>query len=183
MKLTYRLPFIVLFASLALILGGCKNPTPATGEGANIDNQEADTEATDVAATDVAGGMGTTPEVRIPGIGNAQPGPWQPIYFDYDSAAIRAGDRGTIEEIAKWAKDNTDKKLVVAGHCDERGTLEYNRALGQRRASAAREYLVKLGVSAKQVATISYGEEQPADSGHSEDAWSKNRRDEFLILK
>lgn len=184
MKLICRVQFFTVLLGFALVLAGCKSPTPTTGEGANIDeSQEADTNAlTGVSPTDV-GNMGVPEGQRMVIKDNVEYGKWSPIYFDYDSAVIRQADRAVLEEIAKWAKDNAEKKIMIAGHCDERGTLEYNRALGQRRALAAREYLVKLGASPKQIGTVSYGEEQPADPGHNEEAWAKNRRDEFGIIK
>ena len=73
-------------------------------------------------------------------------------------------------------------KLLIEGHCDERGTEEYNRSLGERRALAVREYLVRLGIQASRIRTISYGFDRPVDNGHNEAAWSKNRRDEFIVL-
>ena len=73
-------------------------------------------------------------------------------------------------------------KIQIEGHCDERGTIEYNLALGERRANSAKKYLISLGMPADQISTISYGKEKPLDSGHNEEAWAKNRRDHFIIL-
>lgn len=98
------------------------------------------------------------------------------VYFDYDSSSLRADAKETLRSNADWMKRNPDTKIILEGHCDERGTNEYNMALGERRARAAYNYLVSLGVSTAQVTTISYGEERPADAGHSEEAWAKNRR-------
>jgi peptidoglycan-associated lipoprotein len=120
---------------------------------------------------------------RIDSRGGFQYGKFSAIYFDYDSTSIQSSDRSTLEEVAKYIKDHPGKQIRIEGHCDERGTREYNRALGQRRASAAREYLVKLGVAPKSLGTISYGEEKPAETGHDDGAWSKNRRDEFGIAQ
>jgi peptidoglycan-associated lipoprotein len=86
-----------------------------------------------------------------------------------------------LETVAAYLKANPGK-LVVEGHCDERGTAEYNRALGERRAIAARNELVKLGVDTGRVSTISYGKDRPADPGHDETAWGKNRRCEFVVV-
>jgi peptidoglycan-associated lipoprotein len=85
--------------------------------------------------------------------------------------------------VADWMKSNPGKKLVVEGYCDERGTAEYNRALGERRAQAAREELVHMGVDPSRISTSSYGSDRPADPGHDEAAWAKNRRCEFAIVK
>ena len=105
----------------------------------------------------------------------------KPIYFDYDKSNIRPEFQPVLENISKWLVNSGGKQLLVEGHCDERGTDEYNLALGERRALAVRRYLVALGVSADRVHSISYGEEKPAVSGSDESAWSKNRRAEFKV--
>lgn len=105
----------------------------------------------------------------------------KPIYFEYDKSNIRPEYQPVLETISKWLAKNAGQQLLVEGHCDERGTDEYNLALGERRALAVRRYLVALGVSSDRVHTISYGEEKPANPGHDEAAWSKNRRAEFKV--
>ncbi len=104
----------------------------------------------------------------------------QTVYFDYDSAKIKPSEFSKIEAVASALKGN-NKSLVVEGHTDERGTAEYNRALGERRAQAAREELIHLGVAASRITTISYGKERPVDSTHDDTAWSRNRRAEFVV--
>ncbi|HLP75339.1 MAG TPA: OmpA family protein [Candidatus Paceibacterota bacterium] len=104
------------------------------------------------------------------------------IYFGYDSSSVSAGEHSKLEAVASALRSDASAKLLIEGNCDERGTEEYNRSLGERRALAAREALVALGVEPGRVATRSYGEDRPAESGHSEAAWSKNRRDEFVLL-
>ncbi len=104
----------------------------------------------------------------------------QTVYFDYDSAKIKPSEFSKIEAVASALKGNS-KSLVVEGHTDERGTAEYNRALGERRAQAAREELIHLGVPAARITTISYGKEQPAEAAHDDTAWSRNRRAEFVV--
>jgi peptidoglycan-associated lipoprotein len=103
------------------------------------------------------------------------------VYFDFDRAVIRESERAKMQQIADYLMANPSHGVLVAGHCDERGTAEYNRALGQRRADAAREYLARLGVNADRIATISYGKDRPAVTGHNEQAWSLNRRAEFGV--
>lgn len=103
------------------------------------------------------------------------------IFFAYDKSIIRAEDRTTLEENARWLKANQQAKILIEGHCDERGTIEYNLALGDRRANAAREYLISLGIDPQRIAIISYGEEKPFDPSHNEDAWSENRRAHFVL--
>jgi peptidoglycan-associated lipoprotein len=106
----------------------------------------------------------------------------QTIHFDYDKSAIKSTDESKLEEVANYMKSNPSHAVRVEGNCDERGTEEYNRSLGERRALAAREYLARLGVDPGRVVTISYGQDRPVDTGHAEAAWSKNRRDDFVVL-
>jgi len=107
----------------------------------------------------------------------------QTVYFDFDRSVVKASETAKIDTVAsefKTCDPNSD--LLVEGHCDERGTPEYNRALGERRALALREYLIKAGVNAERVHTLSFGKDKPADMGHNEAAWSKNRRGEFILV-
>jgi len=104
------------------------------------------------------------------------------IYFDYDKSAVKASEESKLNEVAAYWKANPTNGIRVEGNCDERGTDEYNRSLGDRRAMAAREYLVGLGVDPKMILTVSYGKDKPADTGHDEAAYAKNRRDEFVVL-
>jgi peptidoglycan-associated lipoprotein len=104
-----------------------------------------------------------------------------PIHFDFDKAIILDADRAILDGVAEHLLANPHRELRISGHCDERGTVEYNIALGDRRAAVAREYLVRLGVAPERIRTISFGEAQPADAGHDEAAWAKNRRDEFAV--
>ena len=102
------------------------------------------------------------------------------IYFEYDSAVIASGDVTLLGYHAKYLKDTAGKNVLVEGHCDERGTREYNLALGERRAGSVKEVLVGDGVEASRLETVSFGEEKPADAGHDDGAWSKNRRGELI---
>ena len=104
------------------------------------------------------------------------------VHFAFDSAVVKKGEEGNITAVASALSSNQNDKLLIEGHCDERGTEEYNRALGERRALALREALAKAGVSPDRIRTISYGKDKPADAGHDESAWSKNRRGEFILL-
>jgi len=98
------------------------------------------------------------------------------ILFDLDQATLRADARDTLEKNAQILKQHDDWEVLVEGHCDERGTTEYNLGLGQKRAAAVRQYYMTLGLSGTKIATISYGKESPACTEHTEDCWSKNRR-------
>ena len=103
------------------------------------------------------------------------------IYYDFDSAALSALAQATLKNKAAWLKENAGVMVTIEGHCDERGTNEYNLALGERRALSARAYLVDLGISASRLSTISYGEERPLDNRSNEEAWAKNRRGQFKL--
>jgi peptidoglycan-associated lipoprotein len=104
------------------------------------------------------------------------------VYFAYDSAVVRKGERANVQSVADALGRDASTKLLIEGHCDERGTEEYNRSLGERRALALRQALAKIGVDPSRIRTISYGKDKPADPGHDESAWSKNRRGEFVLL-
>ena len=103
------------------------------------------------------------------------------VHFAFDSYELDEEARMTLQRNAQWLRENSGHAIRVEGHCDERGTIEYNLALGERRASTVRDYLVSLGVGASRIRIVSYGEEQPADSAHNEGAWSRNRRAQFLF--
>jgi peptidoglycan-associated lipoprotein len=107
--------------------------------------------------------------------------PLADIPFEFDSAVLLDRARATLDHHADWLNRHPTVTLLIEGHCDERGTVEYNLALGERRAAAASGYLTSLGVPSNRVKTISYGKEFPLDPGHSEDAWSRNRRAHFQI--
>lgn len=104
------------------------------------------------------------------------------IFFDFDSYELKPEARSVLQKKAEVLKANPNLKIVIEGHCDERGTEEYNLALGEKRARAAYEFLILLGVDANRMQIVSYGEEYPLDPGHNETAWAKNRRDEFKII-
>lgn len=110
-------------------------------------------------------------------------GPMLPVYFDFDQSSVRMDQKSRIENNAAYLKDNPQGKIVVEGNCDERGTNEYNMALGERRAQTTKKYIVNLGVSDNRVKTISYGEERPLNHGHDELAWSQNRRADFVEIR
>ena len=106
-----------------------------------------------------------------------------PIYFDFDKSTLKPPARANLAKKAKWLRSNPKFSVRIEGHCDEQGTHEYNLALGDRRASAAAKYIEGLGISSARVSTISYGEERPAVQGQDEEAWGKNRRAEFRLIK
>jgi peptidoglycan-associated lipoprotein len=105
------------------------------------------------------------------------------VYFAYDQASVRPGETSKLDAVGQHLKGKLETKILIEGFCDERGTEEYNRSLGERRALALREYLIHYGISAERIVTRSWGEDKPVDPGHTEEAWSKNRRGEFVLLK
>jgi peptidoglycan-associated lipoprotein len=105
------------------------------------------------------------------------------VYFDFDSAVLTQASRDILNKNAGILQKNNTMKIKIEGNCDERGSDEYNLALGERRAKSAMNYLVTLGIKPDRLSIISYGEEKPADQGHDEAAWAKNRRDDFVTVK
>ena len=113
-----------------------------------------------------------SPVVIIPGLGD--------VFYDFDKSELRTDAVEQLKTNANWLKAKSGKKVVIEGHCDERGTNEYNLALGERRANSARDYIVKLGVDPARLKTVSFGEEKPFAEGHNEEAWAQNRRAHFV---
>lgn len=109
--------------------------------------------------------------------------PLLPIYFDFDRYNIRGDMVSRMEHNARYLLQHPGVKIQIQGNCDERGTNEYNIALGEKRAKSAKDFLINMGVDPSRIDTVSFGEERPLDPGHNEDAWAKNRRDDFVILK
>ncbi len=106
---------------------------------------------------------------------------WTPIHFAYNQSFIGETERLKLEKLAKYLSRNPQYSLIIEGHCDERGSEEYNRALGEKRAIAVQNYLEKLAIDDQRIKTISYGEDRPLENGHSESIYSKNRRTEFVV--
>jgi len=107
----------------------------------------------------------------------------QTVYFEFDRANVKASEAAKVQEVAnRFKNEDPATDLLIEGHCDERGTEEYNRSLGERRAQALRELLVASGISADRVHTVSFGKDKPMETGHNENAYSKNRRGEFILV-
>ena len=103
------------------------------------------------------------------------------IYFDFDKSTLTPAAQDNLLRKAEWLRENADATVTIEGHCDERGTNEYNLALGDRRAESAKSFLIDLGIDPSRLTTISYGEERPVDPRNMEEAWDKNRRDHFVV--
>ena len=174
----------------AVLLSGCAK-RPAT------------TQAAAPAPTGSTSTTASTPPAPAPQMQASQPGPaaattppsparppirdfaavpeLQDVFFDFDKYDIRPGDAKTLDSNANWLKSNPNHLVLIEGHCDERGTNEYNLALGERRAKSTMNYLVSQGVQANRITIISYGEERPQCTEHNEACWAKNRRSHFLV--
>jgi peptidoglycan-associated lipoprotein len=187
-----RLPVALLALALAVFAYGCSGKRPPAlatsapgGEGASpadrtvsIPAQEPIVEGPDVRPIEGEGASGADiPGGALPGEG----GPLADVHFELDSAALTEEARSVLEKHALWLQGQREVKVVVEGHCDERGTVEYNLALGEQRARAVREYLVSLGVSAARLGVVSYGKERPLDPGSDEAAMARNRRAHFNV--
>ena len=169
------LRFATLFAAAVLAAAGCATTKPAKkAASATPESQTAATETAPAKETAVA-----EANIRAGEFGVTQG--LQAVYFDYDKYALADAARDTLSKNAEYLKKNPDFDALVEGHCDERGTVEYNLALGQKRAQTVRDYLVRLGVPAKQLGTISYGKEKPTCTESNEDCWAKNRRAETKV--
>ena len=140
------------------------------GNGAGGSGAASGGSATELTASDLANGPapGTVEDFEV-NVGDR-------ILFDVDSSTLNSAARSILDRQAAWLIQYPSLTITIEGHCDERGTREYNLALGERRASAAKSYLVALGVDTARILTFSYGEERPVDPGHDETAWAQNRR-------
>jgi peptidoglycan-associated lipoprotein len=189
-----RLAVLALASSLALVAGcGPKRPpnlstvTPGAGGGAP------DTSATGGAPSGTPLDQGDLQPVDPSGLAGSdipsdmdatrEGGPLDDIYFEFDQYALGEEAKAVLAKHAAWLAARPAVKVMVEGHCDERGTVEYNLALGDKRARAARDYLTSLGVPAVRLSAISLGKERPKDPGHDEAAWSKNRRAHFAVSR
>lgn len=162
--------------AVTVAVSGCKKkPKTGAGAGAGFD--------------DFGGVLG--PGMGMGGVGygsmmnpddlQAIASQFAPVYFDYDSSQVKPEDRPTLERIAQFLRENPTVGLIVDGHTDERGSNEYNLALGERRAQSVRAYLLGLGIGPERIQTRSFGEERPVALGHDESSWRLNRRAEFAL--
>ena len=174
---------------VAFVAGGCakkemvKNdeaivPTTATSKPVNAEAKSRDVTVKQQSVKESP----IKDELKEPTASNAEiKAELAKIYFNFDASVLSPAARETLAKDAELLKKTIAGKVTIEGHCDERGADEYNLALGEKRAQAARQYLATLGVSADRLAVISYGKEKPADPSHDEAAWAKNRRDEFVV--
>jgi peptidoglycan-associated lipoprotein len=186
--MTKRTGTTVLVFLLAATLGSaaaCKKKPPTTAPGAKPVSEEpvrppGETNVPPPPGPGPSGGVDSSALPADVAEINAR-GYLKDAFFDYDKADLRDDARSALSTDAEWLKRYRSVQFLIEGHCDERGTSEYNLALGDRRANAAKEYLVSLGVDASRVKTVSYGKERPFCSESSEDCWQQNRRAHFLV--
>ena len=160
---TMRFKFLSIFAAL-ILLTACES-TPKDGGDSMSSGQQ---------AAPVAGPTPGTQEDLVVNVGDR-------VFFGLDQYDLQSDARATLDRVAAWLNTNPSVTLTIEGHADERGTREYNLALGDRRATSARDYLTALGVSSGRLRTVSYGEERPAVLGSNEASWAQNRRAVFLV--
>ncbi|WP_169570053.1 peptidoglycan-associated lipoprotein Pal [Sneathiella limimaris] len=178
MRLNLGLKFLSMIAALALV-AACETAPTDSGDSSGGG-----------ASSQASSGSGSSGSVSSSNSGTSvQPGSQEDlvlnvgdrVFFGFDMYNLTAEARSTIERQAQWLKANPSVTVSVEGHADERGTREYNLALGDRRATAVKNYLVTLGISSSRVDTISYGKERPVALGHNEEAWSQNRRGVMVV--
>lgn len=184
--------FVIGLVSLFFIcvLCSCAGKTEqAGGPGAGLPTEQVGPgEGQNATEETIQEGVIGSEGIREPGSENAisearTSAPFLPVYFDFDRYTIKPDMRSRMEKNAQVMLDNRDLKVEIQGNCDERGTNEYNLALGEKRAMAARDYLVMMGVSPERISVVSLGEERPLALEHNEAAWAKNRRDDFVIYR
>ncbi len=174
---TLRLLLLVMIAgvlSFGAICGGKKSPTLTPPKPAEQPEEQVTIEKPKVEN-----------EIPTPPVEEEAKEPivFENIYFDFNKYELKPEARGILNRIAEKLRENPEVNIRIEGNCDERGTEQYNLALGEKRALEAKKFLIGAGISANRIEIISYGEENPIDPGHNEKAWAKNRRDEFKILQ
>jgi peptidoglycan-associated lipoprotein len=177
----------MLFAALvAAVLAGCQS-TPATQEGAPIDDKSAaaaaaapGAETSGTAAPGVSGTTGAGTMAANPLKDPASPLSKRSVYFDFDSFVVKDEYKPLVEAHARYLQQNRNARMTIQGNTDERGSREYNIALGQKRADAVKRMMTLLGAADAQIETVSFGKEKPRNPGHDEGAWAENRRDDIV---
>jgi peptidoglycan-associated lipoprotein len=166
--------------ALAIFLGGCSTSKPPQPDQTAQAQQPAQ-QAPSKSVANAPSSSSSLDQLQKGGqVGTPASSPLKDIYFDFDRADLRPDARETLKANAQWLSSNPSVTVQIEGHCDERGTAEYNLALGARRAQAAKDYLITLGIPEQRISTISYGQELPVCTEHNEECWQKNRHDRFV---
>ena len=180
MKHAHWISAILTLALLAIAATGCHKKPPSDDDGAVMTEERIEAPAAPETSSAWTPVETSAPSSLAEESVDAPVAALDHIYFDFDSSKLTDAARATMVTNAEWLKANPSVHITLEGHCDERGTVEYNLALGERRAESAKRYIASLGVNEKRLFTISYGKERPADPSHNETAWAANRRCEFV---
>jgi peptidoglycan-associated lipoprotein len=189
MKMIQSSKLLGLGLTLIIAAAGCQTkptphttilPTSSSGSNGALGNGEALNSSPSIDTT--SGAPLTSPGAFDKYDRDAEAFKTDVVHFDYDSSIVKSDETTRISDVANHLKSNPASAVEVQGNCDERGTEEYNRALGERRALAVREALIGMGIDASKVVTMSFGKDKPASGDHDETAWKENRRDEFVLL-
>jgi peptidoglycan-associated lipoprotein len=177
-------------AIIMTMLAACgpkRPPATTTDKGKNAGRTNTGGHSTDMLGTgpDIhgLGDESTRGQDLLGGDASPEGGPLADVYFELDQSTLSDAARATLDKHAPWFQAHLDVRAKVEGHCDERGSVEYNLALGEQRAKAVKDYLVHLGVAADRLSTVSYGKERPIDPGHDDVAMAKNRRVHFAVSR
>lgn len=167
MSVSVRSLLSVLILGLSVALTGCGSSSKKASSDSSMSSPDSSSEDSSLelngdSDSNKAGGLST-------------------VFFEYDSSTLSSSARSTLEGNVSFLKDNTSVEVQIEGHCDERGGVQYNLALGERRAKAVRDYMVAMGVAKSRVTTISFGKERPLAFGHDNSAWGQNRRANFVV--
>lgn len=176
----FRSGWLISVLFISIVMAGCPKKTPQNIAGSGYGSSGRSSGSSGVGESDLAAGGRVQDRVQGEDDGG---GPLQDVLFAYNSFELSAGAQQVLEANAAWLQSNTQAKVEVEGHCDDRGTVEYNLALGAKRARTARDYLITLGIPPERLSTISYGEELPQCTDLNESCWQQNRRNHFLVLR
>ncbi len=170
-----RFKFLSLFAAI-LLLSACETPSEEGSDSTSTGSTSSTSTstATQAPATTIPGPAAGSQEDLTVQVGDR-------VFFDFDKSDLTSESQNTLQRLAVWLNGNPSTTLTIEGHCDERGTREYNLALGERRANSVRDFLVALGINPNRVGTISFGKERPAVLGSNDSAWAQNRRGAFVV--
>jgi peptidoglycan-associated lipoprotein len=174
MKEDFMFRSLVVVCLTSLFIFGCKGRDKTSTDTANALGSGGDMSAP-VESTPMNFSAEGSDSGKIAGLST--------VYFDFDKSTLSQSARDVLKANAEWMKNNTGVKIQIEGHCDNRGSIEYNLALGERRANAVRSYLTSIGVAGNRMTVLSYGEEKPLVSGDSEESWAKNRRANFVPVQ
>lgn len=173
----------ILLAGLVL-LWGCpkKNELTTSSETQATRNERTKTQTEDINSDGMQSKTQTMKSKESNEKGGTMAKGLKPVYFDFDKSFIRSDAKAVMNANFEWLKSNTKSKIKIEGNCDEHGTKEYNQALGQRRASNAKKYLIDMGISSSRISLVSFGKEKPICTESTEACWQKNRRDDFVVV-